>query len=72
VPALPLPLPSARSNPLFESAADLDASLRRNGMALPPMDIIIAQVCLHHKVSLFFLDEHFRSIPGLKLFELGG
>ena len=40
-------------------------------MTIPPMDIIIAQVCLHHKVSLFTLYEHFQSIPGLKFFELG-
>jgi len=36
------------------------------------MDVIIAQICLHHKVLLFTLDEHFYSIPGLKFFELGG
>jgi hypothetical protein len=36
------------------------------------MDVIIAQVCLHHKVSLFTLDEHFHSISGLKFFEPSG
>jgi len=56
---------------LFVSVGDLDASLPKTGMTIPPMDIIIAQVCLHHKVSLFTLDEHFQSIPGLKFFELG-
>ena len=57
---------------VWDAAGDLDASLRKTGMTIPPMDVIIAQVCLHHKVSLFTLDEHFHSIPGLKLFELGG
>jgi predicted nucleic acid-binding protein len=71
VPALPLPRPSGRSRHLFVSVGDLDASLPKTGMTIPPMDIIIAQVCLHHKVSLFTLDEHFQSIPGLKFFELG-
>jgi predicted nucleic acid-binding protein len=33
------------------------------------MDVIIAQVCLHHKVSLFTLDKHFRSIAELEVFE---
>jgi len=33
------------------------------------MDVIIAQVCLHHKIFLFTLDEHFRSVPRLKIFE---
>ena len=54
---------------VWDKAGDLDASLRKKGITIPPMDVIIAQVCLHHKVSLFTLDEHFRSIPGLKLFE---
>jgi len=56
---------------VWDAAGDLDASLRKKGMTIPPMDVIIAQVCLHHKVSLFTLDEHFHSIPGLKFFELG-
>ncbi|UCF81950.1 MAG: PIN domain-containing protein [Desulfobacteraceae bacterium] len=54
---------------VWDAAGDLDASLRKKGFTVPPMDVIIAQVCLHHKVFLFSLDEHFRSIPGLKMFE---
>ena len=54
---------------VWDVAGDLDASLRKKGITIPPMDVIIAQVCLHHKVSLFTLDEHFRSVPGLKVFE---
>ncbi|MDY7034588.1 MAG: PIN domain-containing protein [Thermodesulfobacteriota bacterium] len=53
---------------VWESAGDLDASLRRKGITIPPMDIIIAQVCLHHNAFLFTLDEHFRSVPRLRLF----
>ena len=53
----------------WDNAGDLDNSLRKKGITIPPMDIIIAQVCLHHKVSLFTLDEHFSSIPGLKFFK---
>ena len=53
----------------WDAAGDLDASLRKKGITIPPMDVIIAQLCLHHKVSLFTLDEHFRSVPGLKVFE---
>jgi predicted nucleic acid-binding protein len=56
---------------VWDAAGDLDAALRKKGITIPPMDVIIAQVCLHHKVSLFTLDEHFHSITGLKLFELG-
>ena len=54
---------------VWDKAGDLDASLRKKGITIPPMDVMIAQVCLHHKVSLFTLDEHFRSISELKFFE---
>ena len=54
---------------VWDKAGDLDASLRKKGITIPPTDIIIAQVCLHHKIFLFTLDEHFRSVSGLKLFE---
>jgi predicted nucleic acid-binding protein len=54
---------------LWDAAGDLDASLRRKGITIPPMDVIIAQICLYYKVCLFTMDEHFRSVPGLKLFK---
>ena len=54
---------------IWDAAGDLDATLRKKGITIPPMDILIAQICLHHKVALFTLDEHFRSVPGLKVFE---
>jgi predicted nucleic acid-binding protein len=54
---------------VWEQAGDLDASLRRKGITIPPMDILIAQTCRRHDVSLFTLDGHFSSVPGLKLFQ---
>lgn len=54
---------------IWDAGGDLDASLRKKGITIPPIDVIIAQVCLHHKVFLFTLDEHFRSVPRLKIFE---
>ncbi len=60
-----LPLDEA----VWDLAGDLDASLRRKGITIPPMDIIIAQICLYHKIMLFTLDNHFHSVPGLKLFK---
>jgi predicted nucleic acid-binding protein len=54
---------------IWDAAGDLDATLRKKGITIPPMDVLIAQICLHHKVVLFTLDEHFRSVPGLKMFE---
>jgi len=54
---------------IWDAAGDLDATLRKKGITIPPMDVLIAQICLHHNVLLFTLDEHFRSVPGLKVFE---
>ena len=54
---------------IWDAGGDLDASLRKKGVTIPPMDVLIAQICLHHKVFLFTLDEHFRSVPGLQVFE---
>jgi len=54
---------------VWDSAGDLDNSLRKKGITIPPMDTIIAQVALYHKVCLFTLDKHFSSVPGLKLFK---
>jgi predicted nucleic acid-binding protein len=69
-----LPLFDALTRLSFEeaiwgSAGDLDAALRQKGITIPPMDVLIAQVSLHYKVPLFSLDEHFHSIPKLKLFD---
>ena len=54
---------------VWDNAGELDAILRKKGITIPPMDVIIALICLHHKVSLFTLDEHFRSISELKFYE---
>ena len=52
---------------IWEKAGDLDASLRGKGITIPPMDVLIAALCLRHDVFLFTLDNHFHSVPGLKL-----
>ncbi|MBW1789987.1 MAG: PIN domain-containing protein [Deltaproteobacteria bacterium] len=54
---------------VWDAAGVLDARLRGSGITIPPMDVIIAQVCLNHKVFLFTMDEHFNSVPGLRIFE---
>ncbi|SPD73288.1 putative Ribonuclease VapC19 [uncultured Desulfobacterium sp.] len=55
---------------IWDLAGDLDASLRNKGVTVPPMDILIAEICIYHDVHLFTLDEHFKSINKLKLFAL--
>jgi predicted nucleic acid-binding protein len=51
----------------WDAAGDLDASLRLQGITIPPMDILIARICLHHNVPLLTLDQHFQKIPKLEL-----
>ncbi len=55
----------------WEAAGTLDASLRKKGATIPPMDILIASVCLEHGTPLWTLDQHFEKIPGLKWFTSG-
>jgi predicted nucleic acid-binding protein len=54
----------------WELAGDLDASLRRQGRSLPAADVLIAHLCLKHKVALLTLDDHFAAVPGLRLVPL--
>ena len=54
---------------IWDAAGNLDALLRKRGLTLPPMDLLVAQLCLHHQVRLFTLDEHFQSVPGLRFFK---
>ncbi len=51
----------------WEKAGDLDASLRKKGITLPSMDLLISHLCLKHKIAILTLDKHFKSIPGLRL-----
>jgi len=51
----------------WESAGELDASLRKAGHSLPSMDVLIARLCLRDKAALFTLDEHFKQVPGLRM-----
>jgi hypothetical protein len=44
VPASPSPPPSGRSKRLCEFVGDLDASLRKKGVTIPTMDVIIEDV----------------------------
>ncbi len=63
IPRLPV------GDDIWDAAGDLAGSLRKKGVTLPPMDLLIAQVCIHQHVPLLTLDRHFRSIPGLDLVE---
>ncbi len=54
----------------WELAGTLDASLRSRGITIPPMDVLIAQVCLKQKIPIFTLDKHFEGIENLKVYRV--
>lgn len=39
---------------------------RSNGLTISPMDILIAQVCIHHAIPLCTLDVHVMHVPDLQ------
>lgn len=53
----------------WSEAGELDATLRKLGHTLPSVDVLIAHICLKHKVRLLTLDSHFRLVPGLEVEE---
>lgn len=44
--------------------------LRKKGITIPSSDCLIAAQCLHHKLSLFTLDNDFKHIPHLKFYNI--
>jgi len=54
---------------LWQSAAVLSASLKKRGLNLPLSDIFIATIAIENDLSVFTLDNHFKQIPSLKLYE---
>jgi len=52
----------------WDLAGKMDRLLREGGITIPPIDIIIAQVCITQGVPIFTLDTHFNSIQGLRFF----
>jgi predicted nucleic acid-binding protein len=52
----------------WDLAGKMDASLRAQDINIPPMDVLIAQICLSHNVPIFTLDKHFESIEDLVIF----
>jgi predicted nucleic acid-binding protein len=51
----------------WDDSAQLGASLRRKGINLRSMDLLIAQICLRSQIPLFTLDKDFHDIPNLQL-----
>ncbi len=56
MPLLPTP------TDLWQQAAVLGAKLNDAGLRIPPMDLMIAAICIHHDVSLATFDDHFEPL----------
>jgi predicted nucleic acid-binding protein len=49
------------------NAAGLSRDLKKKGVTLPPSDILLAQLAIENSLEIFTIDDHFKSIPGVKL-----
>ena len=52
---------------LWQNAAELSVSMKKDGVNLPLSDIFIATIALQNDLPLYTLDNHFTQIPNLKL-----
>jgi predicted nucleic acid-binding protein len=50
---------------LWLSAAQISASLRKNGVTIPSSDTQIAAVALQHRLVILTVDQHFKQVPDL-------
>ncbi len=57
------------TNAIWERAAQLAWSLDRQGIILPAQDILIAASALQADAAVLTHDNHFHSIPGLRVVE---
>jgi predicted nucleic acid-binding protein len=58
------------TQPLWQRAGDLSASLKKKGVNFPLSDIFIAAICLEHNFQIFTLDKHFEQIRGVKIYKM--
>ena len=54
---------------LWQNAAELSKSLKKNGVNLPLSDIFISAIAIENDLSIYTLDNHFTQIPNLKLYK---
>jgi predicted nucleic acid-binding protein len=64
VPVLPTP------SELWSAARVLGQKCVDNGFLPPAIDLLIAQVCLHHDVPLITFDAHFQQIAEVSLLKV--
>lgn len=54
---------------LWIKAGKLALSLRKKGINLPLTDVAIAALAIEQNLSIFTLDEHFKKIPGVRVYK---
>ncbi|MCA9878521.1 MAG: type II toxin-antitoxin system VapC family toxin, partial [Thermomicrobiales bacterium] len=58
------------TEPIIETFAEIRAYLRRRGLLIADMDLLIAATALYHNLTLLtFNRRHFDRIPDLKLYQ---
>jgi tRNA(fMet)-specific endonuclease VapC len=63
------PRTNGLSDPIAERFAETRAFLRRRGMLIPDLDLLIAATALHHDLTLLtFNVAHFRRVPELRVY----
>ena len=58
------------SQSIWQKAAELSASIKKQRINLPLSDIFIAALAIEHNLSIFTLDKHFKQIPGVNLYKI--
>lgn len=57
------------SIPHWLRAGELAKAMKKKGLTLPISDILLATIALEYNLSIFTLDKHFESIPGVRLYK---
>lgn len=57
---------------LWRKAGELSKAMKKKGVTLPISDILLAVIAIEFGLSVFTLDKHFESIPGVKLYKARG
>ena len=57
------------SNQIWERTVQLTWSLDRQGIVLPPQDVLIAAHALQTNATVLTFDAHFQHIPGLRVID---
>ena len=52
----------------WRRAGEISFGLRRRGVTVPLLDLVVAALALEHHLDVYTLDPHFKEVPGLPLY----